>query len=181
MTLAAIWDELEANAPPGRSGRMVQRIHPESAVDLYIAVELDPSGTTTQRALELQTVAEAVAHVETPTGTRHVVQTVEQRDDGRRALVLRLEDPGARDLFAAMCSDVASQSAAHSTDDEAVTAWMARFAKWRRMFEAAANGLSQRRQLGLYAELLTIRDFLAPEVGVEEAILAWKGPRRRRP
>jgi len=175
MNLGELWSELERRMPHERAGRISQRILPDSSVDLFVTVVTSRGGAT-RRALELQVANEALADLDAPVGTRQVALGIEDRGGGRTALVLGLEDPGARDLFAAMGADVAMATASLSGDDEAVNAWMGRFAKWRRMLQGGAQGLSPRRQRGLYAELLTIRDHLVPEAGFDEAILAWKGP-----
>lgn len=176
MTLAEMWSELEARMPEERVGRMVRRIHPESAADLYVSVDARGGGRRARRALELQVPHGVLEGLEIRGGTRHVSQMVEDRGPARSALLLGLEQTDARDLFAAMCTDVAETTAAKTGADEAVTAWTGRFEKWRRMLQGSSQGLSPRRQRGLYAELLSIRDHLAPEVGINEAILAWKGP-----
>lgn len=176
MTLAEMWSELEARMPEERVGRMVRRIQPESAVDLYVSVDARGGGGRSRRALELQVPDAALEGLEIRGGTRDVSQVVEDRGAGRSALLLGLEQSDARDLFAALCTDVAGATAPKTSADEAVTAWTGRFEKWRRMLQGSAQGLPPRRQRGLYAELLSIREHLAPEVGIDEAIRAWKGP-----
>jgi hypothetical protein len=44
------------------------------------------------------------------------------------------------------------------------------------MLQGGPQGLAARRQRGLFAELLTIRDHLIPLVAFDEAVLAWRGP-----
>jgi hypothetical protein len=105
-----------------------------------------------------------------------VQASLERRGGDRSALVLGLEDPGARDLFASMAADVAAVTAGAGDDIEAVSAWMGRFAKWRRMLQGGGGGLTPQRQRGLFGELLLIRDTLIPSVGFDEALRAWGGP-----
>jgi hypothetical protein len=155
---------------------VVRRVHPESAVDIYAALELHPLERRTRRTLELNVASAAVKDIEPPASTRQVEASIEGRGSGRSALVLGLEDPGVRDLFGSMCADVANTTAACSTDADAVSAWTGRFAKWRRMLQGGSRGLSPRRQRGLFGELLAIREMLIPSVGFDEAIRAWTGP-----
>ena len=176
MNLVELWRELENRAPEERTGRMVQRIHPDSKVDLFVTIEVGGPGRGMRRALELQVADAALTQVDLPDGTRQVALSIDDRGEGRKALVLRLEDPGVGDIFAAMCADVAAATASCDTDAEAVGIWTGRFAKWRRMLQGSQQGLPPRRQRGLFAELLTIREHLVPAVGFDEAVMAWKGP-----
>jgi hypothetical protein len=175
LKLGEVWSKLEESAPSERDGRMVQRIYPDSPVDVFATLELH-GARKPRRALELQVRREVVDRVDPVSGTRQVDFAIVARDDAKSALVLALDDAGVGDLFAAMCSDVAEATAGTADDEEAVATWIGRFAKWRRMLQGGAEGLSARRQRGLFAELLTIREHLMPHAGFDEAVGAWKGP-----
>ena len=175
MKLDELWAELEGFAPEGHGGRQVQRIFPESSVDLFLAIEIKAQADRNRRTLELQ-VEESALEQEPPRSSRQVGLSVEMRDSGRVAVILGLEDPGARDLFTALCTDVASVTAGRNSDADAVASFLGRFAKWQRMFQIAPEGLAPRRQRGLYGELVTLRDHIASRTGFDEAVLAWKGP-----
>jgi hypothetical protein len=75
-----------------------------------------------------------------------------------------------------MCEDVADATATRLTDAEAVAVCVGRFAMWRRMLQGGSPELTARRQRGLFAELMTIRDHLAPLIGFDESVRAWRGP-----
>jgi hypothetical protein len=174
MTLSDAWTRLELAAPDERSGRMVQRVHPESAIDLYATLETGPGSR--RRAVELEVDGNLVAGIDPPEGTGGVECRIDARPPARAAVILSLTDPGATDLFAALCEDVVAATAACRVPDQAVGVWLGRFAKWRRMLRGGRQGLSPERQRGLYGELLTIRDHLIPALGFDEAIRAWLGP-----
>jgi hypothetical protein len=174
MNLTGLWEHLEGDAPADRVGRMMQRIRPESAIDLFATLETGPGGT--RRAVELHVRAVDVAGVEAPEGSGGVECRIESLPPDRAALVLALLDPGSDELFAAMCEDVTAAAAACGDERDAVGIWLGRFAKWRRMLRGGLSGLSPERQRGLFAELLTIRDRLIPILGFDESIRAWQGP-----
>lgn len=171
MTLSDQWEELEAALPADREGRMVRRIHPRAPGDLRITAARDG-----RRGLELEIGSGAVEGIDPPVGTRAVDALLEPRASGRVALALELTDPAAADLFASLCGDVAAATAATATEGAAVEAWLGRFSRWRRLLERGAGGLSAARQRGLYGELWAVRSFLAPSLGVAEAVAGWKGP-----
>jgi Putative PD-(D/E)XK family member, (DUF4420) len=176
VNFAEAWADLEERAPEQRDGRMVRRVHPESPIDLYLAVELHGASGGRRRILELDVAASALADHEPPAGTRQVEVTIEGRGPERSALVFALDDPGARDLFAVMCVDIAEATSARSTDEDAIAVCEGRFAMWRRMLQGGSQELRPRRQRGLFAELMTIRDHLVPVIGFDESVRAWMGP-----
>jgi hypothetical protein len=175
MTLADLWDELEEHLPFDRAGRMVRRVHPEAAVDIAASA----SRTPPRRALHLRVVADAAAGIQIPSSTEGISMTVRGRTgDERTTLSLELTDPGAGDLFATVCDDIVDVTARAHDDDSAVSAWIGRFVLWQRFLQRGAGPLSPKRQRGLYAELWSMREILAPRVGPTEAVEAWKGPDR---
>ena len=176
MNFVEAWADLEQRAPEQRDGRMVRRIHPESPIDLYLAVELHSATGRGRRILELDVPCSVLADEDAPAGTRQVEVAIESRGPEREALVFALEDPGAQDLFAVMCADVADATAKRLTDADAVAVCVGRFAMWRRMLQGGSQELTPRRQRGLFAELMTIRDHLAPVIGFDESVRAWRGP-----
>lgn len=176
MTLAETWTDLEQRAPEQADGRMTRRIHPDAHVDLHLGVEVRRAGVPGRRLLELTVVEGLLRDLELPHATRLVEVSVEPRGPGRAALVLALEDPTAREVFALMCADVATATARQQDGPSAVTAYTGRFETWRRMMQSGSQPMSARRQRGLFAELMTIRDRLVPTIGFDESVRAWLGP-----
>lgn len=176
MRIAEIWQQLENDAPAGQTGRIQRRLLPDQAVELYATVQLRGVGETNRRSLELVTAKDALEDMEMPTPTELVDVLLEPRPSDSTAIVLALDDPGATELFAALCRDVAATAAGADDDRTAAVAFCGRFERWRRMLRGGGRGLSPRRQRGLFAELLTLEELLAPQVGLDEAIMAWLGP-----
>jgi hypothetical protein len=175
VKLAQLWHDLEDRLPSDRGGRMIQRIHPDAVANLHVSVAT--SGA--RRSLELEVASAAIDDLEVPSATRGIQMIVAPRDDGRRTvLALELADRSATDLFTCVCIDVAAITASASDDADAVSLWTGRFVRWRRFLEHGGGALSPRAQRGLYAELWTIRELLAPCLGYPEAVAAWKGPER---
>ena len=176
MNLAAVWRELEESAPGTREGRMERRIFVDSPINLFATVQVRLRPGRNRRAVELVVAADVTRDLEPPAATRLVEVSTEPRSGEEVAIVLALEDPGAEDLFASLCADVAGSAAPATDEVTALRLYCGRFERWRRLLEGNARGLSAGRQRGLYGELLTLVDHLAPIVGVDEATLAWLGP-----
>lgn len=173
MSFDEIWRELEAERAQG-AGRLVRRIHPESAVDLFLAVT-KPSN---RRMMALAVAASAVEELDDLPGGQGIQTRIEHpAGDPRAQLQLVLMDPMSEDIFGALASDMAGAVAPVMADEEAVAAWVARLRRWQRMLAALSpDGLSGERQRGLYAELWMLRSHLLPAMDPEVAIVGWTGP-----
>lgn len=176
MSLAQIWQQLEHDAPADQTGRIQRLLSPDAAVELLATVQLRSRGAGSRRALELLVATSALDEAAIPAPTELVDVLAEPRPPDQTAIVLALDDAGASELFAALCTDVARITSEAADDHAAVIAFCGRFERWRRMLKGGGRGLSPHRQRGLYAELLTLEELLAPLVGLDEAILAWMGP-----
>lgn len=176
MNLASIWRELEADAPTGRRGRLERLLFEDSAIDLFATVQLRPPPNRNRRALELVVANTLSNDLDLPASTRLVDVLMEARTSSTVGIVLALEEPGAEDLFSALCGDVARAASLTTDQRSALSVFCGRFERWRRLLQGNATGLAPSRQRGLYGELVTLLDQLAPVIGIDEAILAWLGP-----
>ena len=173
MSLEAQWETLERRLPDDRSGQMMQRIHPHASVDLFIAAQRrDP-----HRTMELR-VGAAASPTDLPDGTRGIALAAHPvpTEPGRTALTLELREAAGTALFATVCTDIADVLRRCEDEEHAVAGLLNRFLRWTRLLQRAPEGLSPQRQRGLYGELWSLRDVLAPAIGLPAAIAAWTGP-----
>lgn len=94
-------------------------------------------------------------------------------------LVLSLEEPSRRDLFAEICSDCI-RSVLHAEDQgmgDLLAVLAARLAAWRAFLRDQAAGLSLSEIVGIIGELLVFGRLLDPlsEPGAD-AVMQWKSP-----
>jgi hypothetical protein len=96
-------------------------------------------------------------------------------DPGGNLLVLSLEEPSSRDLFAEVCSDVVR--ALVRSEDEGETDLLpefgARLAAWRAFLRDQSGGISRQETIGLIGELLLLEQLL---VRSTDALASWKSP-----
>ena len=153
MNLAAVWLELEASITPDQHhGR--RRLHADAPVDLNITVT-QPGPL---RGLALTVRDEALRGVDELPSTRgfeHLRRAAAQ--PGQTIMEIRLTDPAANDMFVGLAEDVARATAAADDDFDAVGLWISRIRSWQRLMARGPRGLSDERQLGLYAELDVLR------------------------
>lgn len=98
-------------------------------------------------------------------------------DGGPRMLSLKLVEAQHRDIFLTLCKDVVSASSTAETEQAAVATFLARTWRWHHLLRGGGDGrLSAEEQKGLIGELLVLKNTLAPDVGIRDAVKAWRGP-----
>jgi hypothetical protein len=174
VTLGELWEEMERAPAPHGEGRLLRRIHPDAAADLHVGL-VKPGD---QRLITItlpHEVCPSGERLPSTKGTRSGLGT--PRDDGHIPVELRLVDPAAKDVFVTLADDVTTAAAAAGTHAGAIDAWIARLRRWQRLLDRVpSEGLGAEAQLGLYAELWTQRELVAPAVGVLAAVQGWTGP-----
>src|SRR4051812_40525380 len=114
MIYEAVWEELEEERGSG-AGHVLRRIHPESAIDLHLAVA-KPSN---RRVLILSVDDGAIGGVDELPAGRGIETRLHERPEVQKVqLELVLMDPSCRDIFSALAQDVAG-AVAPSHDDHA--------------------------------------------------------------
>lgn len=105
--------------------------------------------------------------------------TMDEAGGGTGRLTLLLHDGEDLPIFRALCGDLLA--ATHELQpSEAVRAMrllLGRLHQWQEVLARRRRGrLSRSEELGLFGELLFIRDALAPRTGLASAVTAWRGP-----
>ena len=104
----------------------------------------------------------------------------EQLDDGKSQLTLGLISGGDEDIFRALCSNLmeATANVPPDNDQAAVEVVLARLKRWRDLLKTRREKLlSKSDQIGLFGELIFLRDLFIKHLGAREALSAWRGPR----
>lgn len=81
------------------------------------------------------------------------------------------------ELFFSVCKDIISICATYSSNEEMVTAVEHRLRRWQAfLMQNTEVSLSLMMQMGLFAELMFLKNILIPRKGALDAITAWGGP-----
>lgn len=105
------------------------------------------------------------------------VSTSDPDDGGQRMLSLKLVEAQHRDIFVKLCRDIVNASSSAETEQEAVETFLARTWRWHHLLRGGGDHrLSAEEQKGLIGELLVLHKVLMPEIGVRDAVKAWRGP-----
>jgi len=91
-------------------------------------------------------------------------------------LFLILNDKEDWQIFHALCEDLISITHKYDNDEAMINATEVRLKRWQQLLKQDRNqDMSLERQMGLFSELLCLRDIIAPKIGMEQAIISWVG------
>ncbi|MFF4471885.1 PD-(D/E)XK motif protein [Streptomyces sp. NPDC001599] len=169
------WHKLES--PQGVPGRSSLRLHPESQLDIFLAV----SHPSRQRMLVLRADARSADPIVRSVGRLPRAAGIEMnlsavsRLEYELQVILTAND--LSEVFNPLVADVADVAKAAPDATEALSAAVERFGRWQDLLRAVSrDGLSVEARRGLYGELLMLGDVLFAELSQPEAVEAWTGP-----
>lgn len=165
--LLAQWRELANFAPGDRLFRTRRLAGP---LRLDIRVGLRENDGAPCLVVRLGTLGEAVVSFDT-SGLRLSRAT----DPGGVLLVLSLEEPARRDMFAEICSDCIRSVLRGEDEGDAdlLGVFVARLSAWRAFLRDQAGALSRNEIVGIIGELIILDQLLEADA---DAIGAWKAP-----
>jgi hypothetical protein len=92
------------------------------------------------------------------------------------AMSFRLLDEQLREPFIRLCFDIMDAANQREIEHEALAVAISRTWRWHHLLRGGSGRLGVEQQKGLVAELLTLRDVVAPRIGLLNALQAWIGP-----
>ena len=105
--------------------------------------------------------------------------TLEHREDDLWEFSIRLLEKSHLDIFRALCADLmtATNQLRRSDDHAGVEIMLARLRRWRELLKVRRDKrLSDAQVIGLFGELLLLRDIFLKNLPPLEAVAAWRGP-----
>lgn len=98
-------------------------------------------------------------------------------EDGQGELYIFLNKKEDWQIFLTLCNDLISVTHKFEMDEKMVHAAEDRLSRWQQLFRQNFNEeMPLERQMGLFAELLCLKDVIMPKTGVAQAIISWVGP-----
>lgn len=101
-----------------------------------------------------------------------------QRQDGRWAMRIFLEEPQLLPVFAELCRDIIEFTRLNAQGAQASGMVLSRIERWRNLMQAHSVGLSRSQLRGLIGELLVLERELLPVLSLDQSVSAWTGPLR---
>ena len=176
MKLAEVWRHLEedtriTNAP----GRVQRRILPAGRRSFFLGLEI-PSR---HRMLILRVAANSVEGLPEISDSRGLNVRVEGGKTGsdEAEVVLGLTDSEHRDIFDLLVRDLVGAAEQPHDEREGLVRFLARLSDWQQLLRRLGpRGLTREAQQGLWGELWTLREVVAPVAGMSGAVDGWRGP-----
>jgi len=113
-----------------------------------------------------------------PIGKISGITVVSQRSDHQTDdLFLIITNASDREIFYSLCLDLIQSTQEASGDVQLYDSIQKRLRHWQRFLsQTAAKTLSEQVQMGLYAELLFLKETVMPVLSPEAALHSWVGP-----
>jgi len=97
--------------------------------------------------------------------------------DGIGELFLLLKNKEDWQIFYALCEDLVAVAHRYDSEDQMLSAVEVRLRRWQQLLKQdRAQEMALEKQMGLFTELLCLRDIVAPKVGIRQAVFSWVGP-----
>ena len=109
----------------------------------------------------------------------HITFTMLDGIDGQSELTITLNSPDYVELFRALCADLISSTRflRREDEDKALRVVIARILRWRELLSGKKSRvMSLEKQLGLFGELMILRDIFLQRTDALSALSAWQGP-----
>lgn len=79
-------------------------------------------------------------------------------------------------IFHSLCEDLVSITHKYESDEAMISAVEVRLKRWQQLLKQDRNqDMSLERQMGLFSELICLKNIVLPKVGLEQAIISWVG------
>ena len=103
----------------------------------------------------------------------------DSNNNTKKLLIIKLNNNSHKDVFATLCEDLINSISEEQNESNLVVKLLNQLEKWRVLFsKISENGLSQEEQIGLYGEILFIRQFLNYNKDFLKVISSWVGPEK---
>lgn len=165
------WSEISVPSSPDRE--ILRRVSPEHELDFYRG-RLFGGGYFLRLVVESKSSSPLV-----PPKLSNITSTLRSVPGGKCELTISLISPDYLELFRALCADLiwSTRFITRADQEHAVPTVIARITKWQGMLSRLrARVLRSSEQLGLFGELLILRDIFLSHTDAFSALSAWRGP-----
>jgi hypothetical protein len=98
-------------------------------------------------------------------------------ESGHGELILLLNNKEDGPIFYKICEDLILTIKQNERPETMISLVEQRLQRWQELLKKGnTNGLSVELQMGLFSELIFIKDYLSKAIGIEQSIVSWVGP-----
>ena len=88
-----------------------------------------------------------------------------------------LLDEDMKEAYFSFCENLIDSIIGVRVESEALNLLKRRFISWKKLFQkVAGNDISREKAMGVFGELMVLKDIIAPLYGIDTAIQSWGGP-----
>lgn len=100
-----------------------------------------------------------------------------ESSENKHELYLLLNSKEDWPIFLALCEDLISVTKRYDKEEKMISAVEVRLKRWQQLLKQDNRlGLTLEKQMGLFSELVFLKDFVSNKVGIVQAITSWVGP-----
>jgi hypothetical protein len=115
-------------------------------------------------------------NIDSPANLKDIRIIKRNADNKYGELYLILNNHEDWPIFYTLCQNLSSVAYQYTDDKAMISAVEIRLKRWQQLLKQDKNQeMSQQKQMGLFTELLCLRDIVLPQYGVEQAIVSWVG------
>ena len=165
------WKEVPKPSSPDRE--MLRRVDPEHELDFYRGKRYGGG-----YFLRLVVDSEPPSPLVLPR-LSNITVTLHSEPSGRCELTVTLTSPDYVELFRALSADLISSTRfmKRANQAQALSTVVARIVRWQGLLSTMRGGiLDSGTQLGLFGELVLLRDIFLAHTDAFSALSAWRGP-----
>jgi len=108
---------------------------------------------------------------------RGIIHKKRNSSGGCGELFLILNEKEDWQIFHTLCMDLVSVAERHEDCDKMIFTVENRLLRWKQLLKSQKlPKMTLERQMGLFTELLCLRDIMTPKCGLRSAVHAWGGP-----
>lgn len=107
-----------------------------------------------------------------------VIAVEQYKNEDLLTLRFSLESNDLLEYFCTFCQDLLDSVRVTTDDETAYHTIKARYYSWRQLFRPDNARMTESEIIGLIGELLFLRDYMAPERGIDVALDSWMGPEK---
>ncbi len=175
-SLDHLWRGLVTSKTQRDTGWVRRLANPGAAIPAHVAVRSNSGALSLMIDIPLAAIG-GLRELPATAGLSVTLQAISGIPSDHRALVVELEDHSFSDLFAVFCTDLVERLSACRKATDAVVLLLERLARWQHFLSVARAGLDRSSLVGLFGELVFLRDVLVPLSGIG-IVNAWTGTQR---
>jgi hypothetical protein len=165
------WQNIRPSDHP--SDLRMRRVDPEHPMDFFYGKDYQGNYIFTFRG---NIAGETLPK---PTRLAGIDITLVKCENGIWEIYMRLLDATQVDIFKALCSNLmsATRNLERSQDSAGVQIILSRIQRWQELLKARKEELLSKSQIiGLFGELLFLKEFLLKRLSPLDALMTWRGP-----